>query len=127
MKRDMDLIREILLAINESEETETLSLKNLGVKNRSWKTLILHLELLGDAGLILCDMDESISDSSDPEIYRITWAGYEFLEAANDDKRWEQAKKIAGKVGSGSFEILKSVLTGLAVEGVRALVPVIRF
>jgi hypothetical protein len=43
----------------------------------------------------------------------MTWEGHDFLEASRDDKRWKQAKKIAGKVGVYTLDILKQVLSQL--------------
>jgi hypothetical protein len=114
MKRDMDLIRNILLAIDKSEE--------LNIENKNREEIVLHVHLLGDAGLIIYDPGKTLI-GGDPSIYRITWNGYEFLEAAKDDNRWARAKEITSNVGSLTFEILKPILIGLAKESIKTLVP----
>jgi hypothetical protein len=47
-------------------------------------------------------------------IYRLTWEGHEFLDAARDDTRWKRAWTIVReKAGSVTVDVLKQVLTSL--------------
>ena len=49
----------------------------------------------------------------------MTWAGHEFLDAAREGTRWNQAKELVKKRGSGMmFEVLKTVLVQLATGNV---------
>src|SRR5208337_4079787 len=113
MKRDMDLIREILLAIESYPESDSYNL-NLSFPGHSEDEVSYHCRLLLDARMIdaIC-----IQVNMGPDQWMIkglTWAGHEFLEASRDDSRWNKAKKIIlEKTGSFSFEILKSILMDL--------------
>jgi len=120
MKREMDLIREILLAIEAHPESNAYDL-NLSFADHSEDEVSYHCRLLVDAKLIDADCSGIVGPFDLWEIKGLTWAGHEFLEASRDDSRWNKAKKIISeKTGSFSFEILKSILMDLmkgAVSG----------
>jgi hypothetical protein len=119
MKRDMDLVRAILFTIEESESSDIPT--NLSIPNYSKVQIDYHLELLSDANLITSlgitpAMERSYSMAA-PR--RLTWQGHEFLDNARDETRWNEAKKIAGqKGGSMAFDVIKGVLTQLALQAV---------
>jgi len=49
----------------------------------------------------------------------MSWAGYEFLDAACNDGVWDKAKGMLSDKGLGmSFEVLKQLLIKLAQEGI---------
>jgi len=53
MKRDMDLIRKILLSIEDHEEdTDLTEFNNLEKEGHSKSEIYYHIELLNEAGLI---------------------------------------------------------------------------
>ena len=83
MKRDMDLIRRILFVMEGYEHG--YAPKNFAIENYSEEEVGFHVWLMGDAGL-LDVIDSTSHDSISPEAFplRITWAGYEFLEAARE-------------------------------------------
>ena len=114
MKRDMDLIREILLWIEENipwgEQHE------VAIEKRDPGAVGFHVVLLREAGLIVAH-ETSPSTVPLPEhaaelkVTRLTWDGCEFLDAARDEKTWSRAKaEVSEKSGGLSFEIMKSVL-----------------
>ncbi len=113
MKRDMDFIREILLAIESYPKSDAYNL-NLSFPGHSEDEVSYHCRLLSDARMIDANCIEA---NVGPDVWWIkglTWAGHEFLEASRDDSRWNKAKKIISeKTGSFSFEILKSILMDL--------------
>ncbi|HNB50746.1 MAG TPA: DUF2513 domain-containing protein [Anaerolineales bacterium] len=52
-------------------------------------------------------------------VRRLTWQGYEFMDAMRDGGRWKKAKDIADKAGGITFDLLKVVLVELAKSSVR--------
>jgi hypothetical protein len=113
MKRDMDLIREILMSI-AAYPNSTPYLLELVFPGHSKDQVSYHCRLLLDAGLIDAHCYAANKGPDDWVIKGLTWAGHEFLEASRDNTRWNKAKKIiAEKTGSLSFEILKSILMDL--------------
>jgi hypothetical protein len=116
MKRDMDLIRKILLEMEKAPFSEGwLELKLEGYDKND---ISYHIMLLHEAGLI-----EAINISTlkilEWKPKYITWSGHEFLDAARDNNRWETAKKIiVEKGGNLAFDVVKSVLIQLMTKAV---------
>ena len=109
MKRDLDLIRTILLEIEKKPDGSTyFNVKPpTGVEMR---VFMAHLELLIDAGFIKGIVGEYALHKY--EINRLTWDGHEFLDAARDNSVWEKAKKrVITETGAWTatllFEYLK--------------------
>lgn len=112
MKRDMDLIREILLELESSPQT---AMDTVVIDKRPPSEIGYHLELLADAGLIKAGTFQVIGAVRQFYDIQLTWEGHEFLEAARDNTRWNQAKKlIKEKGGSLTFDILQGLLFALA-------------
>ena len=91
MKRDLELIRNILIKIESRELLEPFDLQIDGYEQ---DLVNYHLQLLDEAGLIeiILERDESgIIITAQP--IRITWNGYEFLDMARNNSIWEKSKK----------------------------------
>jgi hypothetical protein len=107
MKRDMDLIRKILFKI----EQDSTGLDQLHVKLDGYpdQDVQFHILLLVEADLVRA-LDFSGGNALHFLPIRLTWAGYEFLDAARDDTRWNKAKDAMNKTGGFVFEVAKSLL-----------------
>ena len=113
MKRDMDLIRAILLAVEEQADADDRELRIDGAP--ADEVLAYHFLLLDDAGLIESRPMGNVGYYRLLEPKRLTWAGHEFLDAARNDDLWEQAKRmVLEKTGGQAMELLKTVLASLA-------------
>lgn len=113
MKRDMDLIREILLKIEDlpvgSAPGQTIS-----VEGYSPKEVWYNARLAQEAGLINAAF---LPNSEDFFVKDLTWKGHEFLDASRNKSLWERAKQKALEATGGlSIEVLTAVLTKLAVH-----------
>ena len=108
MKRDMDLIRLLLLAIEDRPWPDTEGLVTANGYNHDH--ICYHLRLAADAGLVE-GMDMSSSRGRYFKVRRMTWAGHEFLELARDDKRWQRVKAELAKAGCFRFDIATALLT----------------
>jgi hypothetical protein len=114
MKRDMDLIRQILLKIGESPKLFYIHPFEIDGYDNSQVTY--HVMLLDEAGLIVA-RDVSSHDGEYWVPDRLTWTGHEFLEASRDNKRWEKAKStILEKGGNIAFSLLEKVLIDLMTK-----------
>lgn len=89
MKRDMDLIRAILLALEEQSAYPRAI--NLEIEGYDKETISFHIMLLDEAGLIEA-FDATTHGSLNWMPQRLTWDGYEFLEAARNEKVWKKFK-----------------------------------
>jgi hypothetical protein len=113
MKRDMDLIKTLLLSL---EENDTLG----EIEGYSNQQVRYHAALLQDAGLITHEGYYNTDLSAAMLLgTRMTWSGHEFLDAARNKSFWERAKRITlEKTGSLTFEVLKTVLIQLGKEAI---------
>lgn len=120
MKRDMELIRKILMEL-EKRSFEEMS-KEVVIPGYDQKTISFHLWLLVDARLISAvDMSSTNEISFIPD--NITWDGYEFLELAKNNTVWEKAIRAIKDKGPGiPFEILKLVMTSMSQEMLRSVI-----
>ncbi len=113
MKRDMELIRKILLVIEE--QYIDVALYNIEVDGYDLKTVAYHCKILYDVGFI----DDYGGSYGDNELQNfgvgsLTWEGHEFLDAARDDKRWKNAMStVKEKGGAITIDILKQLLIQL--------------
>ena len=113
MKRDMDLIRQVLLDIEESDEWKPSAIQIEGV---DYEVVSYHVKLLAQSGLIEA-IDYSTTDTLAWYATTLTWEGHEFLDAARDHTRWNSAKNQALAIGGTlTFEALKLTL-GRIVRG----------
>lgn len=117
MKRDMDLVRNILLAM-EAEPSGNF-VGRLQLEGYTSDQIGFHVIIMMQAGLIE-GIDVTTHNSFGPEARptQITWAGYDFLDACRDEDRWTKAKEIFNRAGGVTFDVAKEVLTSLMIKGV---------
>lgn len=115
MKRDMDLVRKILLAVEDSDE-EDLRNRWLEVDGFDRIMVARHVEIMAEANLV--DALVARADNSPAQaarVYKLTWAGYDFLDAIRNESTWSKTKQfVKEKLGSASFEIVKAVAVKIA-------------
>lgn len=105
MKRDLSLIRNLLLEI-ESEEITKGNVTTLNDKKH------LHLLWLIEAKYIIGEMDGS--GKVYPE--RLTWEGNEYLDAVRNEKVWKKLSKRISDFGSSvSVEIVKKLASDIII------------
>ncbi len=108
MKRDMELIRLLLLQVEHEEgDGEKPTLEGYS------EAMIAHnCALIIEAGLVHGSVIEN--ETGLPRgavLLRLTWAGHDFLDSARDNAIWNKAKgTLLKKGGSWSFELLKEYL-----------------
>lgn len=110
MKRDMDLVRKILLAMESCESG--FAPHPLAIDGYDHDQIGHHVYLMGEAGLINA-ADATCQGSTSPVAIprSITWEGHEFLEASRRPATWEAAKRKLADAGVGcTIELLKQVL-----------------
>jgi len=108
MKRDMNLIR-LLLLETEGEEPKP------DVSAYSQAQHLYHSALLIEAGLV---HGEVILDGDGQPAgtltLRLTWAGHEFIDAARNDTIWHKAGERIKKSGVDvTISLLKEILNQL--------------
>ncbi len=111
MKRDMELIRKILVAMED--HAKTTGLVALQFDGYSDDEVSYHVKLLADHGLIEAT-DCSTSYGFCWRARSLRWGGHDFIEAIRDESRWNSVKKWvmdAGKILT--IETLKEAVKAL--------------
>lgn len=112
MKRDMDLIRTILLEIEKAEDRE-IPINSVSIGDFDRKTIRYHIDLLEDSGLAkVIKHTIQLGRTKQPTFInlRLSWEGHEFLDAARDDNVWAKAKVVLVKMSGLPFEVLQALL-----------------
>lgn len=114
MKRNLDLIRDILFAVESANTIDaSLTLNSLSKIHPNHELILYHVFLLDDAGLILGIFDETAPYIC---ISRLTNEGHDYLDTIRDDSVWSQTKSTLGKIsGSASLEVVKTIASKLAL------------
>jgi len=104
MKRDMDKVRAILLAIEEQDAPYMLMMNPPllgGVEDA--QEMVEYILMLTSGGLL---------DSGQRSVYRLSWAGREFLDSVRDPEIWRKTKEGATEVGSWGLKLLGDIAAG---------------
>lgn len=131
MKRDMDMIRAILMDIEENANINgkfTISDADFAVAGAERTAVQYHLRLLLDAGYIegqdilgdgattaahgFLKPDSAVALSSAGIailVTRMTWDGHDFLDTVRDSKIWEKTKDALKGVGGVGVDTIKDV------------------
>ena len=112
MKRDMDLVRSILLDIEENDIfCEEMYLPK--IPPYSLEEIAYHVEIMQDAELIHANV-QWVRPAPWIYLHRMAWKGHEFLDAARKESVWNQAKEMAHKATGGvGFEAVTEALFAL--------------
>lgn len=111
MKRDMDLVRAILLKAVDGLKANDLS-KALEGEGYQFEEVSYHVALLIDAGFVEGeDIRHKLSPDRQAQLTSVTWAGHEFIDSARDDDIWAKAKSALGKAGGFSLPVMQQLLT----------------
>lgn len=113
MKRDMDLVRLMLLRTeSHGVDKEAADRHHAECEKYAKPVRAHHIAIMIEAGLIIGQVQ------TNPEkipvqgfILRLTWEGHEFLDAARDDTTWKKVRdKVIKPTASFTFGILVEAL-----------------
>ncbi|MCY3807944.1 MAG: DUF2513 domain-containing protein [Gemmatimonadetes bacterium] len=116
MKRDMDLMRKILLAVEARPNPQSFDL--VEIPGHQQEEVSYHVKLLGDAGYL----DVYDRRALGPDGYRyapsdLTNAGHDFLDGIRSKSIWEAAKQKLHKIGgTAPLDVVQSLLTSILKE-----------
>jgi len=110
MKRNPDLIRQLLFLLQEANPGDTLEAPSVDGFQKD--EIYEHSKLLIDAGLAEGSMSHPYGTNVPRVILdRLTWSGHEFVEAASDSTIWEKVvSTIIKPSGAWTFSILLEAL-----------------
>jgi hypothetical protein len=114
MQRNMDLVRDLLLAIEHDPQMDASrdffisSPDQLYISGHSESEVTYHLGLLINAGFINGEMGGLL-----PVVRGLTWEGHEFLDNIKTDTIWSKVKTQAlSQLGGVSMKMLAMLAEG---------------
>ena len=109
MRRDPELIRDLLLVFEKKEDFKIKEAESFEIGGHDTKTIEYHFMLMAQAELV--DY-EAFRSKSNPERlikvmpFNLTWKGHEYLDAVRDKSVWQKAMKASkGKTGDFIFDV----------------------
>lgn len=114
MKRDMDLVRRILIEAERLPDDDPMAAIR-GIGGVSDTVFARHVALMQQAGLVQAPMERGGGRMRELGTVRgLTWDGYDFLDAVRSDSIWAKTQSaIASAAGSVPFDLLKAVAMSL--------------
>lgn len=121
MKRDMELCRKILFAIEE--QYVDVAIHNLKIESYSMEQVAYHCKILHEAGLVSY-YNSKYGDNHIQffAVGSITWNGHEYLDTIRQDSRWNEIKKqIASKSLPMTIDVITKVASSLIADTMKQI------
>lgn len=114
MERNWETIRELLIAAENLQEDDTLSLSDFD-QERAYE-ISYHVELLEESGLVHATMSRTLGrGATDFFLRRLTWNGHELLDSIRSESVWSKTKSTFKEKGlSMTFDLVKEVALAIA-------------
>jgi hypothetical protein len=108
MKREMELVRKILLE-TEASDNSPIEWIELNIEGYKPEFVSYHVKIMVAAGLIEAE-DLTTIGNFEWQPKSLTWQGHEFLDAVRNETVWAKTKEVVkSKGGSVAFEVLKEI------------------
>jgi hypothetical protein len=110
MRRDMNLVRSILISLEGEEEDDLTEFTQ--------EQIGYHNYLVMSSGLAYgVDMSSKADKYPSAILTSLTWEGHDFLDAARNETTWKKVMyKIKDSTGTVAFEVLKALLIAASKE-----------
>lgn len=112
MQRDMDLVREILLEVEQHQQP----MRDVRIRATGYapEQVAYHVKLLAEAGYIEA-VDFSSFAAMEWRPKALTWKGHEFLDATRNAGVWNKVKaEIKDRGGALPFSLIQQLAVKLA-------------
>lgn len=121
MKRDLDLVRSILIYVEKAEDE--VDAEDLVTDGWPFETVAYHIRLMAHHGFV--DLSDDTRDMNGEmlslTVSGLTWDGQDYLDAIRDPKVWAKVKKtVKETVGSTTFEVVRQTGALVAMSMVKA-------
>lgn len=114
MKRDMDLLRLLLLKLETAHEDDGHSIwhykqDDMPIDGYTWAQVRYHYDLAVESGLV----DQGGGGVMNGILFRrLTWSGHDFVDAVRDDEIWKRTRQGVSAAGGFSVDLLKDLAKG---------------
>lgn len=113
MKRDMELVRSMLLDFSQGKGPTTLS------RNEESLNYVYHLDIMKEAGLISFKSADTFDGRVMYGVPKLTWAGNDYIDAISNETVWNSTKQGIKEKGLELSNIPFSLLKDFAVLTVK--------
>lgn len=119
MKRDLDLIRNLLIYIENHVDFDSEDW-HFSYDYPDRKALGYALKLMRQKGLIEAKvLEDSMTQFEDGHYdVVITWDGADFLDTVRDDEIWRKTKEGAKEAGGFTFDLVKALAKGFVKKNI---------
>jgi Hypothetical protein (DUF2513) len=107
MKRDMELVRNLLLQIAEADRP--IDFESLVKDGDDSYKVAYHMEMLINEAHLVKGIDARTMDGRNWIDLTLTWSGQDFVDSIRDPTVWEKTTKGVKKLGGVSFDIFVRV------------------
>lgn len=127
MRRDMDLIRELMLKLEDMDcDHNSVYLFNpgdedLAVDGFTDEEVSYHLALIAEAGLIEYRGSRVMNGFM---FSRLSWSGHDFVDSVRSPEVWAKTKKGAEAAGGFTVDLLKDLAKGFIRRQIEELTGV---
>lgn len=114
MRRDMDLVRSILLQAEAADGP--LDMGDMDPCGHTEEEAAYHVELMAQRGLVSATVRRAYGGALMLcRIDSLTWEGQDMLDAMRSERVWSRARRaIAESVGTATFDVVKGVCSAIA-------------
>ena len=116
MKRDMELVRKLLFAVETHDSSSAL--ENPTIDGYDEQTIDHHVFLMWEGGLVDAIRIDTFQSGADARAAarRLTWAGHDALDILRSDTVWAKTKGIVAKAGGASIQMMIDVASAVVKE-----------
>lgn len=124
MKLNMDCVRELLLAMQDCQMDEEMTIPDFCERLPQYTEDDIRYSCLkmSEAGFIIADTTE-LDGWMVPQVdgvIDITFRGHEFLAKIKDESRWQGIKKVLPAIRDYSVDAISAVANGFASAAISA-------
>lgn len=125
MKRDLDLLRSMMLRIEELDSHKhKITIESFSDLCEDPYMISLHIDLMQDENFIEILDEIYCGDLKDFIIARLTTAGYDYIDAIYDDSIWFKTKEQLQTIGGRTaLSVVKNVAVTIAEYYLKSKLP----
>ncbi len=115
MRRDMDLIRDMLLTTGDAPAP--VDARTFVDDAHDWGTVVYNLDMIRQANLAEIRFGRTALGVVRATVGPLTWAGNEYVDAIRDNNVWKKVKRtLAQTVGGATLDTVKALAVKIATD-----------
>lgn len=121
MKRDMELVRLILLEVEKSDRAY-VDIETMACDQYPLAVIGYHVELMAAHGLLDANVSKAFGGVVvGGTVKALTWEGCDYLDAIRDEGVWRRTKKaVSEAVGDTTLATIKETASMVAIQLIKA-------